>query len=691
MYYIDDYKKQAVKKVIPYLINFPQIVKILESNSDRYQAIEDVLWNIATNFWVNDSRGIFLNAHANNEVVTITYTDKAEDAFTYGTDKPLYQAYGTGHYYSQASYISGIKKSVSEDKLIRAVKAKIIQNNTNGTIEDLIESLKLFYNATGVKIYESYPLNVSVMLTGNNLELSSSGNYETIKNMLPVCVGLKDIYVDPYAFETFLYSENSSYGDSRYPVLLGETTDIYNYISFSVNLDSQFQEYIKTNHTSFKDDMFTCIAGELTVLNNNSTLFSSTSDSSSISIKIIEEEGAKYFGAMYNGNTYISDVEAVENQRYTIICYNSGTEVKIWFLKNLAIHGQNLDEDMAYISNRIFNVPSSITIDNYTTIDAPIYINCVNDGTQSSDFGDFTYYAIVFGNANTVNNTYNCTEYYTTCYGEKQILFNCLENKNHLNIITANPLVSNILIEQSYYNYKKNHSNGRYMYLDGKSGINYYLPSTPDGSQIDSLNISFDICCPTSLNENIILSNIINKDTDNSSIGINSVGSLYFTFTELIKEQLEDGTTSENTKISTYYTDPNTINLYEYCSIKIEIASSKLFIYKNNNLILEDELSGTILNTPNLLKIGFNNDLSLFYKGIIKNLLYDIKYSKIEDENIIEQGEIILDLPYKNTLKDFTNSIQYTNAGARFITVPQLISDKTGLDLYKNPLISQRS
>ena len=128
MYYIDNYRKKAIDKIIPYLIEFPQIVKLVENSADRYQAIEDTLWKIANNFKVTDSRGIFLDAHAHNEVVDIIYTDKAEDAFTFGTDAPLFQAYGTGHYYSQGSYISGIKKSVSEDKLIRAVLSKIIQN-----------------------------------------------------------------------------------------------------------------------------------------------------------------------------------------------------------------------------------------------------------------------------------------------------------------------------------------------------------------------------------------------------------------------------------------------------------------------------------------------------------------------------------------------------------------------------------
>ena len=181
MYYITDYRKRAINKIIPYLINFPQVVSIIEQSADRYQAIEDVIWQIANNFKLDNARGVFLQALAHNEATKIVYTDKAQDAFTYGTDKPLFQAYGTGHYYSQASYISGIKKDVTDEKTIRTVKAKIIQNNTDCTIEDLIEGLKLVYNADKIRVYESNPLAISLELIGSQLEVSSSGNKEIIK------------------------------------------------------------------------------------------------------------------------------------------------------------------------------------------------------------------------------------------------------------------------------------------------------------------------------------------------------------------------------------------------------------------------------------------------------------------------------------------------------------------------------
>ena len=684
MYYIDNYRQESVKKVIPYLINFPQIIDILEVSADRYQAIENVLWNIANNFWVDDARGVFLNAHANNEVVSITFTDKAEDAFTYGTDKPLYQAYGTGHYYSQSSYISGIRKSVSEDKLIRAIKSKIIQNNTKGTVEDFIESLKLFYNANAVKIYESYPLNISIMLIGDKLELSSSGNYETVKSMLPVCVSLKNIYVDPYSFETFLYSENSSYGDSRYPVLIGESTDMYNYISLSVNLDSQFNEYIKTKHELFGEGMFNCISCEITALNDGSTILSSIATDTGISIQIIEQDGAKYLGAKYNGNIYLSNNQVFNNERYTIISYNSGTEFKIWFNKNVQIRGRLLNEDMSYISNIILSTAPSIIIPNYNSINAPIYINCINDGSQFSNFGDYTYYAIIFGKL--IDSNIECTEYYTTCYGEKQILFNCLENKNHLNIVTENPLVSNILVKQSYYNYKKNHSNGRYMYLDGKSGIEYKLPNSSSTALLKELNINFDLCAPVELTDGVIISNICNTDADNSSIQITKNGALLITLTHLKTVLNEDGTEEDIAETATYSTDDNIVLPEEFASFKVNITNEYINIYKNDVNIMLYNTSGKIIGLTSDIKVGFNNDFSLFYKGIIKNMIYDIIYT----ENNIE-NEIILDLPYKNKLEDFYKNFEYVNYGARFITVPQLISDTTNLDLYNNPLISQRS
>lgn len=682
MYYIDDYRKRAVEKVIPYLVEFPQIVKILETNSDRYQAIEDMLWKVAENFRVVDSRGVFLNAHAHNEVSDIIYTDKAQDAFTYGTDMPMFQAYGTGHYYSQASYISGARKSISEDKLIRAVQAKIIQNNTNGSVEDIIEALKLLYNAEHVRVYESNPMNLSIMLIGSNLEISSSGNYENIKQFLPACTSFNNIFVDTSMFDLFMYDENSSYGDSRYPVRIDEAVDKYFYISFSVTLDSEFEEYVILNNDGFKENTYVCMTGAFTKVNNNATLLSTSSDEESLKIKTVTSEGINYLAVDYNGDIHLTNYEVQEGYRYTIIAYNTGTEIKVWFANKIPLKGKYIS-DSSYIENIIMEVEPDVVIENYTNFQMPLYINCVDNNGTKSDFGDFTYYAMVVGKNDGKN--INPTEYYVSCYGEKQLLFNCLENKNHLDIHTKNPLISNIMTRQSYYNYKQSRSAGKYLYLDGKSGIDYEIGTDHEECDIDEFDIEFDICMPIEVKNGNIISNFVNSADGISSISVDDNGSLNVYFETLTESVEDDETVNEYVNTISVMTGDNTVKVGEYSKFRIHYKGATINVYKNDNLIYTDNVSGTLSGVPSILKIGYDSELSSFYKGFIKNVKIFLSGST-EDMT----HNTIIELPLKNTLQDTTKTVPYTNYGARFITTPQLINDTTNLDIYGNELLGIR-
>lgn len=674
MYYIDDYKKQAINKIIPYLIEFPQIVSIIENSADRYQAIEEVLWRIGNNFRVINARGVFLDAMAHNEVVNIVYTDKAKDAFTYGTQEPMYQAYGTGHYYSQASYISGIQKTISEEKMIRAIQEKIIQNNTNGTIEDFIESMKLHFNAERVKIYESNPMNISIMLLGPKLELSSSGNQEAIKRCLPACIRFNYLYTDSGLFDLFLYSNNSSYGDTRYPVLVGKSTDTYRYISFSANLSSQYSEYIKTNKTSFAEKDFACIVGEISEVNNNAVFLSSLDqDDLGFEVKIYNNGEKNLLSINYNGIEYPSTIEAVRGSKYTILLYNENNKLKVWFMSGIKIYGNVLDQDSSWIINQInYGIPS-IEINNFNTFDGDLYINCAHlSNNINSNFGDFTYYGIVFGNTDTIE------EYYISCFGEKQILFNCLNNSNHLFIHTENLLEKDILTQHNSFNYKTNHSNGRYMYLDGKSSINYTLRDDVENATINSFELSFDMCSPVELSHGYILSGFIGDEDNVMGVYINENNLLTLEIPTYIVSE------GETTKIFSYYSmGISNIEHDEYCNIKIIYSDGKIYFYKNDvliNNISTDDI--TIKDLTPILNIGTNKNENSYFKGILKNIKFNYEYTQNNTNEILEYY-----IPYKINLYDATKEILYINNGARFITTPQLISDTTKKDLYGNNLI----
>ncbi len=685
MYYISDYRKKAIDKIIPYLIEFPQVVQIIEQSADRYQAIEDIIWRIADNFKIDNARGVFLQALAHNEDTVITYTDRANDAFTYGTDKPLFQAYGAGHYYSQYAYNSGAKKDVSDEKTIRAVKAKIIQNNTNATIEDLIESLKLYFNSTNVRIFESDPLNVSIMLSGKNLEVSTSGNHEVIKKMLPVCVALKKLYIDTYRFDIFQYDENSSYGDNRYPVLVGDTVDVYTYISQSVSLDSEFHEYVKTNYNSFDNNMYTCIVGEFTKINNGSTLWSSTNEIENISLEIGENNNIII---NYNDTIYSTNVIAELNKRYTIILSNKDNTFKTWIHPSISIKGENLEQDISYLLNQINYANANVIIENYNTIEAPIFINCKNNQNTQENFGDFVYYAIIFGDS--TNNDFEPNEYYVSCFGEKQILFNCFKNENHLPIYTLNPLISNIMARQHYYNYKAFHSNGKYLYMDGKSGIDYYINNTPQECTIKNLDIQFDVCMPIEISTGNIITDFVSSQESGSKIYFDKEGKIYIDIPNFIEKDAIDEnnniTIIEEEKITTFISKESVISIGEYANFKLEINQSIITLYKNGKQIDEFNLNGNIKNLPTIFRIAYDKDVTQPYKGFLKNVNVNIIGLDINNTQI----DFNINLPFKSRLKDSENKFEYINYGARFITTPQLISDNSNLDIYGNQLVSKR-
>lgn len=566
MYYIDDYRQQAINKIIPYLIEFPEIVSIIENSADRYQAIEDVLWRIANNFKVVNSRGVFLNAHAHNEVVDLVYTDKAKDAFTYGTEFPDTQAFGTGHFYSQASYLSGISKDVSEDKLIRAVQEKIIQNNTNGTIQDFIEAMKLHFNATSVNIYESYPLAISLMLSGEKLELSSSGNKEAIKKCLPACVSLNNLYINDHLFDQFIYSNKSGYAnDSRYPITLGDSDYLYKYISTAVNLNSNNEEYIKINSPFYNVDFaqdeipFECICGQLTELNNNGVIYSFIYNSTNIykiSLTTTQIEGEYYFvlsrtmwdntnSTWQNINTFNTNIKAELNKDYTFLLsinHDSFDFFRTWIFDGIKLIGQNSLQDTSWVYNTIQNNINFTQIQLNTTNISYNEQNIINaeiinyNNRNINNYSDFTYYCILGGVLNNENNidiNNESSHYYITCFGEKNILFNCLSNNNHIIINTDSALQNSLTVKQSSYNYKKWHSNGKYFNIYNKNNQPSirWNSQQPIDSLINSFDLSFDLCLP--INDTLTFNNFTVVGTPtitDDGIASGLSGSNYLTF-----------------------------------------------------------------------------------------------------------------------------------------------------------------
>lgn len=545
MYYINDYKKRAIDKIIPYLIEFPDIVKIVEMSADRYQKIEDVLWKILSNYKLDNAKGLWLQIHAHNEGTKYLYTDVADDAFVYGSlsdvinnlINPDKQGYGAGYYYTFGGYASGANKRVSDEKTLRAIKSQIIQNNTNANIGDLREALKLLYNANAVRILESNPLNISVVLLGDKLELSSSDNYENIKKMLPACVSLKNIYIDPNVYDKFIYG-NSFYDDSRYPIIWkdGMNTSVP-LISNAITLNSKDEEYIKfkkmgyyyrSNKTinGLKWNDFIGICGEFTELNDNATLLSLVNNDKSISVKTIQNENDEFNLALnIDGENFIIDKKLEINKPYTIFLHNYGN-LYLYLIDGAKFEG-NYETDLDFINSIQGTNNYTRTSENIGTepIEGDIYINCANDiNNIKTDFTDFTYYLICNGNYDNFSNNkfwHDTLEgYYPTCCGQKHILFNTVGG-NNLFIETKNDLNHNLTTKQKYYHYKKTRSNGSIVYFDGKSNVEYNINDVDLPEVVYDFNLDV-IFVPSGLQDGTVISNFTGDDTLSGSIEINA-------------------------------------------------------------------------------------------------------------------------------------------------------------------------
>lgn len=636
MYQILDYKKRAINMLIPYLLEFPQIVSIVEQGADRYQEIEKVLWELVGNLNIDNSRGYFLQQKVDNSVTNLIYTDVAPDAFQYGSDNPEMQGYGAGHYYSQANYVSGTNLSVSDAKLIRGIKSKIIRNNFDGTIESFIEAMKLLFNAESVEISEAYPLAVTLLLKGSKLEVSTSGTYDSIKALLAGGVKLQNVYLDNNTFPVLRYDNVNAYGVARYPIIASDTVDVIPFFGKCIKFTSENKMYCKSN-TLMDNEKVLVVTGRLyRDITDRCTILSCNNGTSSLSVFIDAENKVNL---EIDGNIVAHSEPLIIETDYTL-AYNKN---KLWVLAGCKLIG-NEEDDSYIIHNIISNSDPTIQFDgDLPTVDSNIYINAlVNpDGTlDDAGYGDFIYYAMLSGEDQA--NTFDFNKYYVTSYGETKVLFNIAKNSDHLEIFSLNPILKDFYERQYNFQYNKNHKTERYMFMEQGDSLVYY---TAEGIA-ENININFDISIPF-LDQDMEIFKIYNQEGTEIflSVGVLQDGTpIAIVLNTFVNE---DGT--EVIKPYEFVGTEGCIQPNGYYNININITPSSVDMYVNDALISSQDS----LNIPT--NIGNTVTFGELYHGIIRN--FNI------NTNLYQ-----LDLPFTKTLNNPIYS--HINSGVKFITSP---------------------
>lgn len=190
MIQIDNHKELALADIIPYLLQFPEIYKLAEQSGDRYQAIEDIAWQLLYNLDYTTANGVWLDYLGRKVGQDRIYTPVPENAFTFGGTKN--EGFGAGRFKGTMS-VKSTKVSRSDVSFRNAIKAKIIQNNTDTSLDELINACKLLFNAKLVRIEESYPANIANIEIYGGALLQTADAVATIKNALPAGVSLKHV------------------------------------------------------------------------------------------------------------------------------------------------------------------------------------------------------------------------------------------------------------------------------------------------------------------------------------------------------------------------------------------------------------------------------------------------------------------------------------------------------------------
>lgn len=179
MYQITNHKEIALNTCLPYLHDFNGIYELLNITGNRVQSIEDVLWKVLYSLDVDSAEGIWLDYLGKKLQQSRVYAPIIEDAFTFGGT--VQQGFGAGKFQS-SSRIGSSKLSRSDSNYRSALKAKVIENNTNSSINDIISACKLLYNASIVNVAESYPANIpSIKLYGSKMILDANAPQEMRK------------------------------------------------------------------------------------------------------------------------------------------------------------------------------------------------------------------------------------------------------------------------------------------------------------------------------------------------------------------------------------------------------------------------------------------------------------------------------------------------------------------------------
>lgn len=343
MLQIDNHEEKALSVIIPYLLQFPEIYGLAQNSGTRAQDLEDIAWELLWNLDVDTANGVWLDYLGKKVGQNRTYSPTVEGAFTFGGTTA--EGFGKGKFLSSALTGPNTKIARSDANFRNAIRAKIIENNTDCSIDELINACKLLYNANLVRVNESYPAGISsIYMYGSSLIQSSNANAE-IKKMIPAGVSLGNVYFEN-VYNLFKNNAFISYNSSY---IIPPTDDFILSFSFFPDTVSSSDIYLLSESASFSQEP------SLKIFYNNTDgiIFSSTPDIyvDGNGVNYVDGNGTPYYSN--DGSIYLSGGTVNINEENYIKVIKSGTTYEL-YLNNILVDSEITSENIGGALNNLY-------------------------------------------------------------------------------------------------------------------------------------------------------------------------------------------------------------------------------------------------------------------------------------------------------------------------------------------------
>lgn len=343
MLQIDNHEEKALSVIIPYLLQFPEIYGLAKSSGTRAQYLEDVAWELLWNLDTDSANGVWLDYLGKKVGQSRAYSPTVEGAFTFGGTTA--EGFGEGKFLSSALTGPSTKIARSDANFRNAIRAKIIENNTDCSLDELINACKLLYNAHIVRVNENYPAGISsIYMYGNSLIQSSNANAE-IKKMIPAGVSLDHVYFQ----NVYNLFKNNAFISYSSDFLIPPTDDFilsFNFVPDTVNSNNI---YLLSESVSFSQEP------SLKIYYNNTDgiIFSSTPDIyvDGYGINYVDGNGDPYYSN--EGSIYLSGGTVNINEKNIVKIIKTGTEYKL-YVNDILVDTLVSNENIGGITNNLY-------------------------------------------------------------------------------------------------------------------------------------------------------------------------------------------------------------------------------------------------------------------------------------------------------------------------------------------------